>query len=432
MRRQTQWQRCLSKQHLPLPISAMSILVSLLFFLAIHPAMAATMASSSAERPMVVLVGIDGFRADYLARGYSPLLSRMASEGSISQGLVPSFPTYTFPNHVTLVTGRKPQNHGILNNAMSDPTIPGQRFRLADRNAVTNPAWWTESLPIWVSAEKQGIRTATLFWPGSEAAIQGVQPSRWLYYQHDLSPQERVKLLLSWLKEDRRQPPAFVTIYFSQVDSAGHAAGPDSERVNQSIREVDQALIVFRLGLEELGLLQRAVFVVVSDHGMSLVPGDQIISASQLLKGFPGVRWEWTGATSGLSLGGESEAEVLRALSAQKELTCWPKRDIPARLGGGAHRRIPDVVCLAQRGWSVSDRLLNFPIPGQHGFDPEDPEMHGLLLLHGPGMPRRTLPTLSNTEVYGLLCRLLGIRPEVNDGEGTLERLIFGSRTLSP
>ena len=399
----------------------MLILASLLFFVATHTALASTAVPPAPERPIVVLVGIDGFRADYLARGHSPLLSRMASEGSISQGLIPSFPTYTFPNHVTLVTGRRPQHHGILNNTMSDPSIAGQRFRLADRNAVTNPAWWTEALPIWVTAEKLGLRTATLFWPGSESPIQGIQPSRWLYYQHDLNPKERVKLLLSWLTEDRKQPPAFVTIYFSQVDSAGHAAGPDSERVNQSIHDVDQALIAFRSGLQELGLLQRAVFVVVSDHGMSLVPSDQIISAGQLLKDFPGVRWEWTGATSGLNLGGESEVAVLRALSVQKELTCWPKRDIPARLGGGAHRRIPDVVCLAQRGWSVSDRLLNFPIPGQHGFDPEDPEMHGLLLVHGPGIPKRTLPRLSNTEVYGLLCRLLGIRPEANDGTGALE-----------
>ena len=398
----------------------MFILVSLLLFVATHTALASTTTTTVSERPIVVLVGIDGFRTDYLTRGHAPLLSRMASEGSVSQGLIPSFPTYTFPNHVTLVTGRRPQHHGILNNTMSDPSIPGQRFRLADRNAVTNPAWWTEALPIWVTAEKLGLRTATLFWPGSESAIQGTQPSRWLYYQHDLNPQERVRLLLSWLKEDRKQTPAFITIYFSQVDSAGHSAGPDSERVNQSIRDVDQALVAFRSGLEELGLLQQAVFVVVSDHGMSLVPSDQIISGGQLLKDFPGVRWEWTGATSGLNLGGESEVAVLRALSAQKELTCWPKRDIPARLGGGAHRRIPDVVCLAQRGWSVSDRLLNFPTPGQHGFDPEDPEMHGLLLVHGLGIPQRTLPRVSNTEVYGLLCRLLGIKPEANDGTGVL------------
>lgn len=400
------------------------LLVPLLVLLMPQAALARDNPSASAERPIVILVGLDGFRADYLSRGQSPNLSRMAAEGSLSRGLIPSFPTYTFPNHVTLVTGRRPQGHGILNNTMSDPDIPDQRFRLADRSAVTNPAWWSESLPIWVTAERRGLRTATLFWPGSEAAIQGVQPSRWLYYQHDLNPNSRVRRLLSWFTEDRLQPPAFATIYFSQVDSAGHAAGPDSERVNESIREVDQALGQLRAGLEELGLLQRTVFVVAADHGMSLVPIEQVISGGQLLKGLPGVRWEWTGATSGLHLGGESEAAVLQALSTHKQLSCWPKRDIPARLGGGAHRRIPDVVCLAQRGWSVTDRMLSFPIPGQHGFDPEDPEMHGLFLVHGPGIPRRTLPPVSNTEVYGLLCKLLGLPPEANDGTGALVRLL--------
>jgi predicted AlkP superfamily pyrophosphatase or phosphodiesterase len=348
----------------------------------------------------------------------------MATDGATSLGLIPSFPTYTFPNHVTLVTGRRPQQHGILNNTMSDPRIPDQRFRLADRNAVTNPAWWSESFPIWVTAERQGLRTATLFWPGSEAAIQGVQPSRWLYYQHELNASERVNRLLSWLREDKENLPALATIYFSQVDSAGHAGGPDSERVNDAIREVDQAIGQLRAGLEELGLLQRTVFVVAADHGMSYVPPEQVISGNQLLKGFPGVRWEWTGATSGLNLGGESEAGVLQALTAHKQLSCWPKRDIPARLGGGNHRRIPDVVCLAQRGWSLTDRLLSFPVPGQHGFDPEEPEMHGLLLIQGPGIPRRQLPTLSNTEVYSLLCKLLGMRPEPNDGGDQLVRLL--------
>ena len=374
--------------------------------------------------PMVVLVGLDGFRADYLSRGHSPVLAQMAQAGAVSEGLIPSFPSLTFPNHVTLVTGRLTQKHGIVNNNMSDPQNPTQRFRLSDRAAVMNPFWWSESLPIWVSAERQGLRTATLFWPGSEALIQGVQPTRWLPYQHDLNPQQRVDLLLSWLREDQAQPPAFVTLYFSQVDSAGHAGGPSSERVNASIQEVDQAIGRFREGLQTLGLLKSTVFVVVADHGMADTPVEKVIYGPGLLKGFPGVRWEWTGATSGLNLGGESEEAVLKALSAQKEITCWPKRSIPERLGGGQHRRIPDIVCMGTRGWTVTDRSVSFPIPGQHGFDPADPEMHGILLVQGPGIPVKPLPRISNLEVYGLLCHLIGMEPAPNDGTGRLVRLL--------
>jgi predicted AlkP superfamily pyrophosphatase or phosphodiesterase len=382
------------------------------------------LAGEAVAGPMVVLVGIDGFRADYLSRGHAPVLLKMAQQGALSEGLIPVFPTLTFPNHVSLVTGRTTQRHGIVNNNMSDPLNPNQRFRLSDRAAVTNPFWWSESLPIWVTAEQKGLRTATLFWPGSEAPIQGVQPTRWLPYQHELNPQQRVDLLLSWLKEDQKKPPAFVTLYFSQVDSAGHAAGPSSDKVNASIREVDQALGQFREGLKALGLLEKTLFVVVADHGMADTPVDKVIYGPGLLKGFPGVRWEWTGATSGLNLGGESEDAVLKALAKQKEFNCWPKRSIPERLGGGAHRRIPDIVCMGERGWTITDRSVSFPIPGQHGFDPEDPEMHGILLVHGPGIPVKRLPRVSNLEVYGLLCRFLGIEPAPNDGTGLLVKLL--------
>ena len=374
--------------------------------------------------PMVVLIGLDGFRADYLSRGHSPVLTHMAQRGAVAEGLVPVFPSLTFPNHVSLVTGRTAQQHGILNNVMSDPGSGGQRFRLSDRAAVTNPFWWSESLPIWVTAERRGLRTATLFWPGSEAPIQGVQPSRWLPYQHELDPQQRTDLLLSWLREDRDKPPAFVTLYFSQVDSAGHAAGPDSAGVNASIAEVDRAIGRLRDGLQALGLLQNAIFIVVADHGMSLVPPQQVIYGPGLLKDFPRVNWEWTGATSGVNLGGESKEKVLSALAMHKQLTCWPKRDIPKRLGGGQHRRIPEVVCLAARGWSVTDRAVSLPVPGQHGFDPADPEMHGLLVIEGRGISPRRLPVLSNLEVYGLMCRLLGLTPAPNDGKGVLTQLL--------
>jgi ectonucleotide pyrophosphatase/phosphodiesterase family protein 5 len=374
--------------------------------------------------PMVVLIGLDGFRADYLARGHAPVLAEMATRGALSEGLIPVFPSLTFPNHVTLVTGRLSQHHGIVNNVMSDPQLPTQTFRLSDRAAVSNPFWWSESLPIWVTAEQRGIKTATLFWPGSEAPIQGVQPSRWLPYQHELNPQQRVDLLLSWLREDKERPPGLATLYFSQVDSAGHAGGPDGSKVNGSITEVDQAIGRFREGLQALGLLQNTVFVVVADHGMTLVPPQQVIYGPGLLRDHPGARWEWTGATSGVSLGGEPEDKVLRALAVQKELTCWPKRDIPKRFGGGQHRRIPDVVCLAARGWSVTDRSVSFPIPGQHGFDPADPEMHGILLIEGKGISPRRLPRVQNVEVYGLMCRLLGITPAPHDGKGVLVRLL--------
>ena len=188
-----------------------------------------------------LLIGIDGFRGDYLDRGFSPTLNQLARQGAFSQELTPAYPSVTFPNHVSIVTGQYPGNHGIVNNFMKDPQLPGETFRLADRKAVTAPQWWAESVPLWVTLAQQGHSSYTMFWPGAEVEIQGVRPAKWLNYYHSMTSMQRVQQLLGWLDENS-SPPRFATLYFSEVDSQGHAAGPNHGSVNDSIRSVDQAL----------------------------------------------------------------------------------------------------------------------------------------------------------------------------------------------
>jgi predicted AlkP superfamily pyrophosphatase or phosphodiesterase len=333
----------------------------------------------------------------------------------------------TFPNHVSIVTGRYPGHHGILNNAMVDPTITHQVFRLRDRAAVTNPAWWSAAEPIWVTASRQGRVSSTLFWPGSEVLINGIQPRDWLPYQHDLSSRERAERLLTWLTDIRPERPQadFATLYFSEVDSEGHAHGPDSAQVNQAIERVDAAIGLLINGLRDAGLWENTTLVIVSDHGMSHVPLGQTIDGASLLRSFPNARWEWTGPAPALRLGGESQEAVLIALSREPNLQCWPKALAPKRLGPLEHRRVPDVVCLARLGWSLSDRRLSFPIPGQHGFDPDHPEMQGFLIAHGPAIKPVSMGRVPNREVYLLLCRLLGIEAAAHDASGVLAEQIL-------
>ena len=378
--------------------------------------------AAEGSKPLVILVGIDGFRADYLARGQAPTLEKLARQGATASGLTPVFPTVTFPNHVSLVTGRRPAGHGILNNTMWDPNIPEQIFRLRDRQALTNPAWWSDSEPIWVTAAKQGRISSTLFWPGSEVAIQGIQPRDWLPYRHEMTSMQRVNQLLAWLTDIRpdRSQANFATLYFSEVDSEGHAYGPDSPAVNQAIARVDQALAHLIKGLTAAGLWSRTSLVIAADHGMTLVPAEHRIDVSPIAKEFPGGVWHWTGPTAGLSLAGQSEQAVLQALAKIPRLTCWPKHAVPKRLGSMNHRRAPDILCLADTGWTVTDRLLSFPIPGQHGFDPDHEEMQGLFIAVGPGISKRQLGRVSNLEVYPLLCALLGIQPAANEARGIL------------
>jgi predicted AlkP superfamily pyrophosphatase or phosphodiesterase len=378
--------------------------------------------AAEGSKPLTILVGIDGFRADYLSRGHTPTLAQLARQGATASGLTPVFPTVTFPNHVSLVTGRRPVRHGILNNTMWDPAIADQVFRLRDRQAVTNPAWWSDSEPIWVTAAKQGRISSTLFWPGSEVPIQGIQPRDWLPYQHSMSSSARVKQLLNWLTDVRPDRPQadFATLYFSEVDSEGHAHGPDSPAVNQAMARVDEALAQLMDGLKAAGLWSRTSLVIAADHGMTFVPAEHRIEVGSIAKQFPGVVWQWTGPTAGLSLADQSEPAVLQALGKIPRLTCWPKHGVPQRLGSLNHRRAPDVICLADSGWTVTDRLLSFPIPGQHGFDPDHEEMQGLFIAVGPDIRRRQLGRVSNLEVYPLLCALLGISPAANEASGTL------------
>ena len=378
----------------------------------------------AAQKPLVILISLDGFKPAYLSATETPHLYQLAHDGAQAKGLISAFPSLTFPNHVTLVTGQTPDHHGIVNNTMTDAATP-QRFTLGSREAVENPFWWQEARPIWVTLRQQGKIASTLFWPGSETTIQGMRPNDWLPYNHEMSHEERLQVLLGWLKRPADQRPDFATLYFSDLDSAGHNAGPDSAEVRLAAQKVDQSIGKLIAALKQSHLIQHTTLVVVSDHGMSLAPPDKVIQVKSLLSSFPSARWEWLGPTAGVRLNGEPTQEVLSALATLSHVACWPKQEMPKRFKFGAHRRIPDIVCLSEEGYAVSDNPNRKPPLGQHGYDPQLSDMHGLLIVHGPAIRQHQLGWVDNLEVYGLLTQLLGIQAEPNDGQGTLARQIM-------
>lgn len=203
--------------------------------------------------PTVILVSIDGFRWDYLDRGVTPNLSELARSGARAERMIPSFPSLTFPNHFTLVTGLTPDRHGIVNNTFEDPAVPTGTFKLSNAAAVTNRVSWDQATPIWVTAERAGVRTATEFWPGSEADIQGVRPSLYSHFDASVPSSARVDQVLAWLDLPPRQQPRFLTLYFDIVDTAGHHHGPDSAEVNAAAAEVDTAIGKLVQGLRQRG-----------------------------------------------------------------------------------------------------------------------------------------------------------------------------------
>lgn len=200
--------------------------------------MLAAAGQALAQAP-VILVSIDGFRPDYLQRGVSPTLNRLAAGGVRAVAMRPSFPSVTFPNHYTLVTGLRPDHHGVVDNTMLDPAMPGERFTIRNSAAVGDRRWWDQAEPVWVTAELNGVRSATMFWPGSEAAIHGVRPTIAPAFDGKLPASAHVDRLLSWLDGPAESRPRFLTLYMDDVDHAGHSYGPDDEHTTEAVATVE-------------------------------------------------------------------------------------------------------------------------------------------------------------------------------------------------
>jgi predicted AlkP superfamily pyrophosphatase or phosphodiesterase len=224
--------------------------------------------------PTLLLVSLDGVHPSYLGRGDTPNLDRLAREGVRAEWMIPSYPSLTFPNHYTLVTGLRPDRHGIVHNTMRDDALGG--FWLANRDTVGDGRWWSGE-PIWVGAENAGLATATLSWPGSEAPVSGVRPTRWHLFDEDRTIATRIDMVAGWLTEPAATRPRFATLYFEHPDSTGHAHGPSSEELRATMREVDAAIGTLLARLEAAGVRDATDVVIVSDHGMAEVPEGQVV-----------------------------------------------------------------------------------------------------------------------------------------------------------
>ncbi|KAB7780839.1 ectonucleotide pyrophosphatase/phosphodiesterase [Xanthomonas sacchari] len=383
-------------------------------------AAAAPSAAVPARLPTpVLLISIDGLRADMLDRGITPNLSRMVHDGVRAQWMSPSYPSLTFPNHYTIATGLRPDHHGIVHNSMQDPLLG--TFQLSDRAAVSDGRWWGGE-PIWVGVEKAGLHAATWAWPGSEAAIQGVRPSRRQAFDADMPPNARVDQVLGWLDDPSAPRPQLLTLYFEQVDEAGHEHGPESREYAQAVARIDAAIGHLLDGLAQRGELDRINLVLVSDHGMAAVPPKQVLAVEEMVP-----PQQVTVISYGQSVGivprpGQEAAVEARLLGAHPQYDCWRKGELPARWHYGSNPRIPPIVCQMHEGWDALPRARIAEKPrslrGSHGYDPALPSMRAVFVARGPAFRQGvTLAPIDNVDVYPLLTRLLGIPAAPNDGD---------------
>jgi predicted AlkP superfamily pyrophosphatase or phosphodiesterase len=372
-------------------------------------------APASTPEPLI-LISIDGFRWDYLHLYDTPNLSALARRGAHAQALVPVFPSKTFPNHYSAVTGLYPQHHGIVANAMHDSELG--RFAIGDRKAVEDGRWWGGE-PIWVTAEKQGIRAATCFWPGSEGEIGGVRPTYWRRYDTSFPDDERVDLIFEWLDLPVEQRPGLLTLYFSLVDSAGHDRGPGDPATAAAVREVDRLIGRLVAGLRERDLYERSHLVVISDHGMAETPPGQTVFLGDYVD-LEGIVISGGTPTVFLDPPPARVDEIFEALQgAHPRLQVMRREQTPVSWHFRDHPRIPALIAVTDEGWNLrASRLEGRPARGMHGYDPRLPSMHGILITHGPRVATGvSIAQVGMVDLYNFMCRLLGLEPAPNDGD---------------
>ena len=407
----------LSRAH-PLILRLLPLLTASALAACASPArLAVAPAATEARAPVTILVSIDGFRADYLARGLTPNLAALAARG-VHAAMRPAFPSLTFPNHFALVTGLSPDRNGIVGNVMADARRPGVLFMLSDTKQALDPFWWDEAEPLWVTAEKQGVRAATMFWPGSEVAFGGVRAADWQRFDQNVSGTQRVATVIDWLRRPAATRPRFVTLYFDTVDHAGHEFGPDAPEIAPALAEVDARIGDLVRELAALG--QPANLVVVADHGMAATSNDRIVRLDRLIDR-AAVRVIGEGPFAGVEpLPGKATEMEAALLKPWPHMQCWRKGEVPARFDYGRNPRVPPLFCLASVGWSIKSGDGDVP-KGSHGYDNAAPEMAALFIASGPGVKARgTLPRFDNVSVYALLARLMGVAPLANEGDASV------------
>ncbi len=383
-------------------------------------------------KPTVILVSLDGWRWDYAQKYSAPTVRRLMQQG-VSASLIPSFPSKTFPNLYTIVTGLYPGHHGIVANSVKDPPT-GRRLLMSNRKEVQDALWWGGE-PIWVTSQRAGQPAAPLFWPGSEAPILGEWARFWEPFDEKFPANSRVDRLLTWLDLPAAQRPTFLTVYFSDVDGAGHASGPDSRAVADAVRRVDRYLERLIRGLEERRLQDRVNIVIVSDHGMAEGNLDRVVALDDYVS-LDNVDVIDLNPTLGLFPPADREEAVYRALvGAHPRLKVFRKAETPVHWHYRDHPRIPPIVGVADEGWQVlrraalASQLTRAPRgpTGVHGYDPATAmTMRGIFVASGPAFRSGvTVPAFENVHIYHAITKVLGLTPAVNDGDPKIAQTLL-------
>jgi len=383
-----------------------------------------------AQQPYVLLISFDGFRWDYSERGITPNIDKMKTEGIHAISLRPSFPSKTFPNHYAIITGMYPENNGIIANEFIDP-INHKKYRLGDTNSVRESKWYLGEA-FWETARRNGIISASYFWPGSEMNLEYRRPNYYEKYVHTRPYKERVDGVINWLKLPQDERPHFIMLYCHDTDTYGHKCGPNSIEINQSIQRLDSVIGYLNEKLNETSIKDSLNIILVSDHGMTEISNDKIINIDNILLG------------SDFTMQGNGPFSLINAINKKEDIKdiyeilknneyhykVYLKKDVPDYYHYSANPFISPIVVIADLGWSIVNnnvlkRMKKSNSKGNHGYDNNQLDMHGVFIANGPAFKSHyNTGTVWNIDIYPLLCKIYNIEPRSNI-DSKLERIEF-------
>ena len=372
-------------------------------------------APAQRDKPYVILISFDGFRHDYVERFKPPHLGALIEGGLRAESLIPCFPSKTFPNHYSIATGMRPNQHRLVGNSFYDAE-KGQTYAISKREIVQDGSWYGGT-PIWVNAEKQGMISASYFFVGSEADIQGVRPTYYFNYDHSVPNSKRVDQMLEWLRLPEKNRPHLITGYFSDMDDAGHRYGPNNdEEIGKAVLRLDEDFGRLFEGVRALGLPVH--IILVSDHGMAEVKSDQLLPIEPL-ESADDYLLVSQGALLHLYLKEGVNADTvcrrLRSLPQSEYYTVWKASEFPHYLGPKPDPRVGDILVAPDfpHYFTYSRALVRMrggEVFGEHGFHPSYKEMHGIFYAWGPSFKAGTvMPSFENIHIYPLICEILGL-----------------------
>ena len=389
--------------------------------------------SDTTTESYVLLVSFDGFRSSYLDWYHTPNMDKFIKNGVRSKGLIPAFVSKTFPNHYSIATGLYVENHGIIGNHFYDSKL-NDTYSLKDRSKVEDPQFYGGE-PIWVTAEKRGIKTASYFWVGTEAPINNIYPSRWKNYDHNFPFESRIDSVISWFSLPKSKRPRLCLLYFHEPDATGHKTGPKSTETGKTVTQMDSLFGVLVKKLNTLPIASNLNIIVVSDHGMADISSERTVNLNEHTN-MEGIIQEGSGPYTMLYGVNESILErVVQDLNNANHIKAYLKKDIPDRFHFKNHYRIKDALVLADEGWYIENQAISsssvagtyIPKGGTHGYDNMLKSMHALFIASGPDLQSGTvIPPFENVNIYPLICHILNTDnyPKIDGNKKNIKNIL--------